>query len=102
MAGYELDERPVAGGQQPARVVEGKAYTIGNASFDSFFADVLSARSDGMNAEGDELAARASLISALGLEPNAGAALVASQAGERAKRLKSRGILLHLDLVPRV
>lgn len=81
-------------------VAQGQTYKTGQATYDDFFTAVLTLRAEGQKAREDEAAARAGLITVLGLEPSASAALAVSEAELRARKLHDAGVAFHVDLVP--
>jgi len=83
-----------------AHVAQGYAYTTGNAKFDEFFSAVKAARADGIAAPNDEQAARAGLYKALGLDAKAAPSKALDEATARAKKLRDKGVLLHLEIAP--
>jgi hypothetical protein len=83
-----------------AHVAQGYAYTTGNAKFDEFFSAVKAARADGIAAPNDEQAARAGLYKALGLDAKTAASKALEEATARAKKLRDKGVLLHLEIAP--
>jgi hypothetical protein len=90
-----------AGCAAPApHVAQGEAFTTGNPTFDDFFTAVREVRAEALAAPKDEEAAHAGLIKALGLEPTALTAMALDETGLRAKKLKDKGILLHLEISP--
>jgi len=90
----------MAGCASTLHVANGEPFTTGNASFDDFFTAVRAVRAEARAAPRDEDAAHAGLIAALGLSPRAGTERTLEEAGARARKLKERGILLHLEIAP--
>jgi hypothetical protein len=72
----------------------------GNADFDAFFKQVDELRTEAAKADEDEAVARLLLVRALALPEEAGADATVKAAGERAKKLKEAGLMLHLNLTP--
>lgn len=90
-----------AGCAKPSpRVAQGQTFSTGQATYDDFFKAVLTLRAEGQKARDDEAEARASLITMLGLEAKAPAALAVGEAEARAKKLREAGVVFHVDLVP--
>jgi hypothetical protein len=81
-------------------MVRGESFTTGNGSFDEFFGAVIEVRGQARAAPGEAEAAHADLVKALGLESKAAAGETLDQAGARAKKLKDKGVLLHLEIAP--
>jgi hypothetical protein len=81
-------------------VAQGEAFTTGNTPFDEFFTAVREVRTEALAAPKDEEAGHASLIKALGLEPATQTAMALDETGLRAKKLRDKGILLHLEISP--
>jgi hypothetical protein len=87
------------GGSTP-HMVKGETFTTGNGSFDEFFGAVIEVRGQARAAPGEAEAAHADLLKALGLESKAAAGEALDRAGARAKKLKDKGVLLHLEIAP--
>ena len=87
-------------GAPPAHVAQGEAYTPGNSSFDEFFTAVKYVRADGLSAKSDEQSAHAGLMKALGIDAASASAQALEEAGSRAKKLREKGVLLHLEIAP--
>jgi DNA repair exonuclease SbcCD ATPase subunit len=86
---------------QPAHVQQGEAVSTGNAAYDKFFQQVIDARAEAKRAEKDAEEARAELAKALELDAST-ATLdeILEKMSERAKKLRDKGVLLHLKLTP--
>lgn len=82
------------------QVQQGVAPTTGNADYDAFFEEVVDASAAASKAADEEVAARAELAKALGLDATADLEATVTAAEERAKKLKDSGIQLHLQLTP--
>jgi len=82
------------------RVVRGEVLTTGQTTYDEFFVAVREVRSEADAATADEEASHAPLLKALGLEAKSRAALAVDESGTRARSLKERGLLLHLEIAP--
>lgn len=87
-------------GGTASRVATGQPAATGNAEFDAFFKQVDELRAEAQKAGEDEAVARLLLVRAFALPEEAGAAATVKAAGERAKKLKDAGVLLHLELLP--
>jgi hypothetical protein len=86
---------------QPARIQQGEAISTGNAAYDKFLQQVLDTRADAARAEKEAEEARAELAKALELDAKT-ATLdeILERMSERAKKLRDKGVLLHLKLTP--
>jgi hypothetical protein len=82
------------------RVEQGQPVSTGDATFDAFFKQVDELRADAAKAEKDVAEARTALVKALELPAEAGSDATIKAAGERAKKLRDGGVLLHLVLTP--
>ena len=82
-----------------AHVARGEAFATGNTTFDDFFTAVRDVRTDAQAAPGDAEGAPAALLKGLGLESKAPSKAL-EEAGQRAKKLQDKGILLHLEIAP--
>lgn len=87
-------------GETAARVSTGQPVTTGNSEFDAFYKQVNALRAEAAKADDDEAAARLLLVKALALPEEAGADTTVKAAGERAKKLREAGLMLHLELTP--
>jgi len=87
-------------GETAARVATGQPVTTGNSEFDAFFKQVNELRAEAAKADEDEAGARLLLVKALALPEEAGADTTVKAAGERAKKLREAGLMLHLELTP--
>lgn len=86
---------------QPARVQQGEAVSTGNDAYDKFFQQVIDARAEAKRAEKDAEEARAELAKALELDAStATLEEILERMSERAKKLRDKGVLLHLKLTP--
>jgi hypothetical protein len=83
-----------------ARIAGGEALTTGNATYDEFFKSLRDVWSEAEAAQGDEQAAHAGLLKALGLLPMTPAAQALDESALRAKKLQEHGVLLHLEIAP--
>lgn len=81
-------------------IVKGDVPATGNATYDDFFLAVRDVRREAEAAGGDEQAAYAGLIKALGLTPYSPSRAAVEESEERAKKLQEKGVLLHLDVAP--
>lgn len=88
--------------RSPSRVELGQTVTTGNGEYDAFFTQVLAARDEAMKAGKDAVEARASLVRALDLDRGAPADKAVQVAGESARKLREKGVLMHLELTPEV
>jgi len=88
-------------GAPPARIQQGEVVTTGDATYDAFFKQVVDTREKAERAEKSAEDARADLAKVLELDAKAatGEAIV-EQMIDRAKKLRERGVLLHLELTP--
>jgi hypothetical protein len=82
------------------RVEQGQPVSTGDATYDAFFKQVDELRAEATKAEKDVAEARAALLKALELPAETGSDATIKAAGERAKKLKDGGVLLHLELTP--
>lgn len=86
---------------KPTRIQQGQAVTTGNAAYDKFFQQVLDARADAAKAEKDTEEAQTELARSLGLDPKTAAPdEILERIAEQAKKLRDKGVLLHLNLTP--
>lgn len=84
-----------------SRIERGEAVATGNASYDEFFRQVNDTRAQAEAAKKEVAEARAPLAKALQLSAsNATIEEIAAQTAERSKKLRQRGVLLHLDIAP--
>lgn len=81
-------------------IAAGRAFTTGAAEFDEFFKEARELHAEAQRGEADERASHASLIAALGLEPQTTALMAVNEAGQRARKILDTGVLLHLDILP--
>lgn len=85
----------------PARVEQGEAISTGDSSYDDFFKQVQEARAQVDQAKKDVDEARATLAKALELSPKeATFESILSETEERAKKLRERGVVMHLEITP--
>jgi hypothetical protein len=87
-------------GETASRVATGQPVATGNADFDAFFKQVDELRAEAAKADEDEAVARLLLVRALSLPEEAGAGATVKAAGDRAKKLRDAGVMLHLELTP--
>lgn len=83
-----------------SHVMAGESFSTGTPAYDEFFTSLKSAQDDAKAIDADALAARAPLVTVLGLEAAAPDAALVKEAEQRAKKLKEGGVLLHLELLP--
>jgi hypothetical protein len=83
-----------------SRIAGGEVLTTGNATYDEFFKGLRDVWEDAEAAQGEEHAAHAGLLKALGLPPMTPAAQALDESALRAKKLQERGVLLHLEIAP--
>jgi hypothetical protein len=89
------------GPAKPARIQQGEAVSTGNAAYDKFFQQVLDARADAARAEKEVEEAQAELAKALELDAKtATREEILERMSERSKKLRDKGVLLHLKLTP--
>jgi hypothetical protein len=81
-------------------IAQGQVLTTGNATYDGFFRSVRDLHAEAERSSTDERASRGALITALGLEPKTTPQMALGEAGERAKKIREAGILIHVELVP--
>lgn len=82
-------------------IERGEAVNTGNATYDEFFRQVNETRAQAEAAKRELADARAPLAKALGLSASdATIEEIAAQTAERSKKLRQRGVILHLDIAP--
>lgn len=81
-------------------IAAGRTFTTGTAEFDEFFKETRELHAEAQRGEADERASHASLIAALGLDPQTTALMAVNEAGQRARKILDTGVLLHLDVLP--
>jgi hypothetical protein len=93
---------PSATGCAPTttRIAQGQPFTTGTAAYDDFFKAVRELHAEAQRADADERASHAPLIAAMGLEPKTPMLMAMNEAGQRAKKIREWGVLLHLEILP--
>jgi hypothetical protein len=95
-----LGAAAVGCGPKSSHVAQGETFATGNVAYDDFLKAVRDVRAQAMAAPNEEQSSHGALVKALGLESTSAPAAVIDGAGQRAKKLQDKGVVLHLEIAP--